>query len=266
MFKYHPLLVEQGLVLPKELQSEKKRIEILKRLKQSGVMLPDNLEYSDVYVESTAKIEPGTWIGPHNYIFGDTVIKAGTAIGPMNVIKDMKIGKRCRIKSFCDLANSEIRDDCTIGSYAHVQDNSQVRNKAEIGKAEVVRSIIGEGTIIKHEAYIGDANVGERCNIGADTKHESKPKTGKRVVVCNYDGRTKHKTIVEDDVFVGSGTKIIARRRIGAKAFIAAHSLITKDVPRGEKLGYLVKCRNGKQIMEPNRVKRDKNGWTILKI
>jgi len=230
MSKNHPLLKELGIEIPKELLDEKKRLKVLRKLKRNGVMLPDNLECSGIYIEDTVKIEPDVWIAPHNFIFGNTIIKRGTSIGPMNTIVD------------------SVLERCTIGSFV-----------------QLVRSHIGEDTTIKHKSYVGDTEMGKRCNVGADSKITSDSDTDDEyLVTCNYDGRNKNKTIIEDDVFVGSGTKIIAPVTIGAKAYIAAKSLVTKDIPRGTKLGCFVVIRGGRQIIEPNRVKRDKNGWTIL--
>lgn len=226
------LLKEFGIEIPQELQDEKKRLEVLRRLERNGVVMPHNLECSGIYIESTVKIEPGVWIAHVNFIFGNTVIKNGTSIGPMNTIVDSVIGERC-----------------TIGSFV-----------------QLVRSRIGEETTIKHKSYVGDTEMGKRCNVGADSKMISDSDTDDEyVVTCNYDGSKKHKTVIEDDVFIGSGTKIIAPRTIGAKAYIAAKSLLTRDIPRGTRLGCLVIIRGGKQIIDPDRVRRTKKGWTIIK-
>ncbi len=230
MIKKHRLIRESNVPFPRELLSEKRRVQILKTLKLKGVVLPDDLRCSDIYIESTVEVEAGAWIAPHNYIFGKSVIRASVAIGPMNTIVDSVVEKGCAIGSFVQL----------------------------------VRSRIGEGTTIRHKSYVGDTEMGKRCNVGADSRMVSDSDTDDTyVVTCNYDGVKKHKTVIEDDVFVGSGVKIIAPRTVGAKAYIASKTLVTEDVPRGTTLGYLVRRKNGKQVME-KRVRKMREGWVIL--
>lgn len=244
MTSHNHLLKEFGTELPRELTDRKKRVRTNKRLIKQGVIIIDP---ENTYIEDIAEIGIGATIWPNVFILGKSKLEKAV-IKPCSVIE-----------------NSTIRKNCRIGPFAHIVGESEIKEGAEVGKTEIVRSIIGSGTITKHESYIGDAEVGKNCNIGADSDIRSKPSAGRRVVTCNYDGNAKYKTIIGDDVFIGSGTKIIAPKRIGSKAFIAAGSLVTKDVPEGKELGYLVISRAGSQIMKPNRVRRDKNGWTILK-
>jgi bifunctional UDP-N-acetylglucosamine pyrophosphorylase/glucosamine-1-phosphate N-acetyltransferase len=120
----------------------------------------------------------------------------------------------------CVIQNSEIASDCTLGPYAHLRPGNKLKRKVKIGNfVEVKKSVIGEGSKVPHLTYVGDATLGERVNIGAGT------------ITCNYDGFAKHQTVIEDEVFVGSNTSLVAPLKIGRGAIVAAGSAITQEVP-----------------------------------
>jgi bifunctional UDP-N-acetylglucosamine pyrophosphorylase/glucosamine-1-phosphate N-acetyltransferase len=107
-----------------------------------------------------------------------------------------------------------------IGPYAHLRPQSRLKRKAKVGNfCEVKKAVIGEGSKVPHLAYIGDTVMGEQVNIGAGT------------ITCNYDGFAKHETVIEDDVFVGSNTNLVAPVTVGKGAIIAAGSTINEEVP-----------------------------------
>jgi bifunctional UDP-N-acetylglucosamine pyrophosphorylase/glucosamine-1-phosphate N-acetyltransferase len=113
-----------------------------------------------------------------------------------------------------------MEDRVEVGPFAHLRPKNLLREGSKIGNfVEVKKSVIGKGTKANHLSYIGDATVGEKVNIGAGT------------ITCNYDGHKKHPTIIEDEVFVGSNTELVAPIKIGRGAIIGAGSTITKDVP-----------------------------------
>jgi bifunctional UDP-N-acetylglucosamine pyrophosphorylase/glucosamine-1-phosphate N-acetyltransferase len=119
----------------------------------------------------------------------------------------------------CVILESEIADLCAIGPYAHLRPESRVRSRAKVGNfVELKKSVIGEGSKVPHLTYVGDAIVGDRVNIGAGT------------ITCNYDGFSKHQTIIEDEVFIGSNVSLVAPVRIGRGAIVAAGSTITSEV------------------------------------
>ena len=118
------------------------------------------------------------------------------------------------------ILESEVGDECVIGPYAHLRPQSRLKRKAKVGNfCEVKKAVIGEGSKVPHLAYIGDTVMGERVNIGAGT------------ITCNYDGFAKHETVIEDDVFVGSNTNLVAPVTVGKGAIIAAGSTINEAVP-----------------------------------
>jgi bifunctional UDP-N-acetylglucosamine pyrophosphorylase/glucosamine-1-phosphate N-acetyltransferase len=123
----------------------------------------------------------------------------------------------------CIIDQSEIGENNDIGPFARIRPETKTLNKAKIGNfVEVKKSVIGEGSKVNHLTYIGDTEMGTDVNIGAGT------------ITCNYDGAFKHKTIIEDGVFVGSDTQLVAPVRISKNTTIGAGSTITKDTPEGE--------------------------------
>jgi len=140
------------------------------------------------------------------YIYDDVEIGRDTVIHPNTTIK----------------SNVVIGEGCEIGPNAYIRENCVLANKVKIGSfVEIKKAIVGEGTKIPHLSYIGDAEIGSKCNIGCGT------------ITCNYDGFNKSKTVIGDNVFVGSNTNLIAPVKVGDESFIAAGSTITDDVPNG---------------------------------
>ena len=119
------------------------------------------------------------------------------------------------------IIDSTLEGNNRIGPYAHLRMNVLIKNSANIGNfVEMKKSVFGEGSKAMHLSYIGDAEIGRKVNIGAGT------------ITCNYDGVHKNKTIIEDNVFIGSGTELIAPVKIGKNAYVAAGSTITSEVPK----------------------------------
>ena len=147
----------------------------------------------------------------------DVEIGAHVVFGP-NVI----IESDSRILPFCYLENCHIKSNCCVGPFAHIRGGSQLEEGAEIGNfVEVKKSMIGKKSKAKHHAYLGDAVVGERVNIGAGT------------ITCNYDGKNKAQTIIKDGAFIGSNVNLIAPITVGAGAYIGAGSTVGKDIEPG---------------------------------
>src|SRR5213075_2236163 len=124
------------------------------------------------------------------------------------------------VKDHCLIVDSDIADDCAIGPFAHLRMNARLAEQVVIGNfVEVKKSSIGRGTKSMHLTYLGDATIGERANIGAGT------------VTCNYDGRQKHQTVIEDEVKIGSDTMLVAPVRVGKGSVTAAGAVVIEDVP-----------------------------------
>lgn len=150
---------------------------------------------------------------------GEVELGDGVRVGPNAVLADARIGAGTQINAFSYLEDARVGSNCTVGPYARLRPGTVLESGAHIGNfVEVKKSHIGAGSKANHLAYIGDAQVGERVNIGAGT------------ITCNYDGTHKHQTIIGDDVFIGSDTQLVAPVTIGARATVAAGTTVTQDV------------------------------------
>lgn len=175
---------------------------------------------SSVFIHPDAKIGMDTVIYPNVHIEGKTIIGQGCTIYPNVRIADSTVGDYVTIKDSTVIESSTIHENATIGPFAHLRPGSIIGPSSKIGNfVEIKKSVIGEGTKASHLSYLGDAEIGKNVNIGAGT------------ITCNYDGKEKHKTIIEDNVFVGSDTQLIAPVRVGKGAYVGAGSTITKNVP-----------------------------------
>lgn len=172
------------------------------------------------YVDEGVMLGKDVVLSPGCILQGTTVIGDGSVIGPYSRIIDTRIGAGVEVLDGCVIEESEIEDGCHVGPFAHIRPATILRKNARIGNfVEVKKSEIGEGSKANHLTYIGDAVLGKKVNIGAGT------------ITCNYDGVHKHKTVIEDDVFVGSDTQLVAPVTVGRGALIAAGTTVTRDVP-----------------------------------
>ncbi|MEW6314209.1 MAG: bifunctional UDP-N-acetylglucosamine diphosphorylase/glucosamine-1-phosphate N-acetyltransferase GlmU [Pseudomonadota bacterium] len=159
-----------------------------------------------------------------NCVFsGKVSLGNGVQIGANCVLHNVTVGKGTRIAPFSHIEDAAIGTDCRVGPYARIRPGTRLADEAHIGNfVEVKNSVIGQGSKANHLSYVGDAEVGANVNIGAGT------------ITCNYDGANKHKTVIEDDVFIGSDTQLVAPVTVGKGATIGAGSTVTKDAPAGE--------------------------------
>lgn len=154
---------------------------------------------------------------------GDVYLGNGARVGAYSIIKNTRIGANTYIEPYSHIDQVNIGDNCRIGPYARLRPGSKLHNEVHIGNfVEVKNSEIATSSKANHLSYIGDSSVGSHVNIGAGT------------ITCNYDGANKHRTIIEDDVFIGSNTQLVAPVKIGRGATIGAGSTITSDAPKGE--------------------------------
>lgn len=154
---------------------------------------------------------------------GNVELSQGVHIGPNCVIKDSKIGARAVIHAFTHIEQANVGSLAIIGPYARLRPGTEILEKAHVGNfVEIKNSQIGVGSKANHLSYVGDATVGSRVNIGAGT------------ITCNYDGVNKHRTIIEDDAFIGSDTQLVAPVTVGKGATLGAGTTLTKDAPAGQ--------------------------------
>ncbi len=191
--------------------------KVLSRCFDNGVSVIDK---ASVFVSPDAEIGSDTLLYPNVYIEGKTVIGSGCTIYPNTRIVSSIIGNNVIIKDSTVIESSTIKDKAVIGPFAHIRPDSKIGSLSKIGNfVEIKKSVIGDNSKASHLTYLGDAVIGSNVNIGAGT------------ITCNYDGQKKHKTVIEDDVFIGSDTQLIAPLKVGKGAYIGAGSTITKDVP-----------------------------------
>ena len=154
---------------------------------------------------------------------GDVVLGDRVQVGAYSVIRNAKISQGTQIAPYSHIDSSEVGANCHIGPYARLRPGSKLHDDAHVGNfVEIKNSEIGKGSKANHLSYIGDSTVGSKVNIGAGT------------ITCNYDGANKHRTIIEDDAFIGSDTQLVAPVTVGKGATIGAGSTITKNAPAGE--------------------------------
>ncbi|KVE24127.1 bifunctional N-acetylglucosamine-1-phosphate uridyltransferase/glucosamine-1-phosphate acetyltransferase [Burkholderia vietnamiensis] len=158
-----------------------------------------------------------------NCVFeGDVTLADDVAVGPNCVIRNASIGAGTRIDAFTHIDGAQLGANTVIGPYARLRPGAQLADEAHVGNfVEVKNAVIGHGSKANHLTYIGDADIGARVNIGAGT------------ITCNYDGANKFRTVIEDDVFVGSDTQLVAPVRVGRGVTIAAGTTVWKDVAEG---------------------------------
>jgi len=194
--------------------------EIARNLLSNGVSLADPARL-DVRGKLTCGQDVSIDIG---CVFeGAVSLAAGVKVGPNCVLRNTQVGKGVVIQAFSHLDGAMIGDDCIIGPYARIRPGANLANNVHIGNfVEIKNSHLGAESKANHLAYVGDAIVGKRVNIGAGT------------ITCNYDGVNKHQTIIEDDVFIGSDTQLVAPVKVGRGATLGAGTTLTKDAPANQ--------------------------------
>lgn len=194
------------------------RRKILRRHGEAGVTL---LDINSITIGPDVEIGQDSVIHPNTVIEGRTSIGAGSAIGPNSWIKDSVVGPRCRV-FMSHLDQAKMAEGSRCGPFANLRPGADLQEEVKVGNfVEIKNAVIGSATSISHLTYIGDARVGSRSNIGAGT------------ITCNYDGFDKFMTEIGDDCFVGSNSTLVAPVKIEDGSFIAAGSVVTRDVPSG---------------------------------
>jgi bifunctional UDP-N-acetylglucosamine pyrophosphorylase/glucosamine-1-phosphate N-acetyltransferase len=183
----------------------------------SGVSLVDP---DQSYIDHGVLIGADTVVCPNCSISGATVIGSGCTIENGVSIKDCTIGDNCHIKASSVLENSELHKNVTVGPMAHLRPGTVLRDHVKIGNfVETKKIVMGKGSKASHLTYLGDAEIGSNVNIGCGT------------ITCNYDGVSKHRTVIGDDVFIGSDVQLVAPVTVGRNSLVAAGTTVTVNVP-----------------------------------
>ncbi len=176
------------------------------------------MDPASTYIDVDVKIGRDTVLMPNTYLYGQIEIGEGNRIGPNTIIRDSKIGNRCKVLASV-LEGALLDDDVDIGPFARLRKGAHLGNHVHMGNfGEVKDSYLAEGVKMGHFSYIGNAQIGANTNIGAGT------------ITCNYDGDEKHATEIGEDVFIGSDTMLVAPLKIGSGARTGAGSVVTKNV------------------------------------
>lgn len=216
------------------------RLDECARLVAAGVDIVDPMT---TYVEPGVEIGEGTVIYPNTTISGETIIGRRCRIGPNSVIVDSRIGDEVVVFASV-LEDAAVESGVDIGPFSHLRPGAYVEEDVHIGNfVEVKNSRLGRGTRAGHFSYVGDAKVGADVNIGAGT------------VTCNYDGKTKHETVIGDGAFVGSDTMLVAPVKLGRRASTGAGSVVTEDVPDGVRVAG-VPAKAVKPASSQNKVRK----------
>jgi bifunctional UDP-N-acetylglucosamine pyrophosphorylase/glucosamine-1-phosphate N-acetyltransferase len=189
------------------------------RLLESGVTLADPAR---IDVRGTLECGRDVHIDVNCVFEGRVKLGDGVRVGPCCMLRDTEIGAGTEVKPFSLIEEATIGANARIGPYARIRPGTELADDVHIGNfVEVKASRVGRGSKANHLAYVGDSTVGADVNIGAGT------------ITCNYDGAAKHRTVIEDDVHIGSDVQLIAPVTVGKGATIAAGATITEDVPPG---------------------------------
>jgi bifunctional UDP-N-acetylglucosamine pyrophosphorylase/glucosamine-1-phosphate N-acetyltransferase len=213
-------------------------------LMEAGVTIEDP---ATTYVDRSVSIAADTILHPGVSLEGRTTIGAGCEIHSGARIVDSRIGDRVTILNHCVITGSTIANDVSIGPFAHLRPESDVRDHAKVGNfVELKRTVLGPRSKANHLSYLGDATIGQNVNVGAGT------------ITCNYDGVTKSQTVIEDGAFIGSDTQLVAPVTIKQGAYVGSGTTIREDVPAGALAVSAGKQRNIEHWVEQKKKSRAK--------
>lgn len=178
------------------------------------------IDEKTTYISPEAQIADSAVIYPNNTIMGETVIGENTVIMPNCIIDNCKIGNNVKITASV-MEGAVIADGTTVGPFAYLRKGADIGSECRVGDfVEIKNARIGDGTKVAHLTYVGDCELGKKCNIGCG------------VVFVNYDGKKKHRTTVGDGCFIGSNCNVIAPVDIADGSYIAAGTTVTESTPK----------------------------------
>ncbi len=208
----------------------------VKELRSNGVIFKDS---DSVYIEDDVDIQKGSIIHPNVFLYGTTKIAQEVSVEPGVIILNSLIEKGALIKAYSYIENAIVGEGSFVGPFARLRPQAELGENTKVGNfVEIKKSVLKKGSKVSHLSYVGDAEIGERANIGCG------------FITCNYDGVKKHRTIIGDDCFIGSDCQTIAPVEIEADSFVAAGSTITKSMPEGS-----FAIARSKQVTKEGRAK-----------
>lgn len=221
-----------GVNDPKDLAiaAATRRRKIAEDLARSGVRLAD---LDTVYVDVDCEVEPGASLGANVHLRGRCIVRTGARIDVGCVLTDVIVETGAMLLPYTVATDSTIGPEAQVGPFAHLRPQSELGPKSKVGNfSETKKTKLGEGSKVNHLSYVGDGVIGKNVNIGAGT------------IFCNYDGGRKHVTTLEDDVFIGSDSQLVAPVTVKRGAYIASGTTVTRDVPEDSLAVARVKQEN----------------------
>ena len=204
-------------------QAELERLwqhELARRQLEAGVTIADPSRFD---LRGTLQCGQDVFIDVGCVFEGRVVLADGVRIGAHCVLRNVTLGRATQVEPFSHLDQAQVGAEAHIGPYARLRPGAKLADGTHVGNfVEIKNTTLGKGSKANHLAYVGDADVGERVNIGAGT------------ITCNYDGANKHRTVIEDDAFIGSDTQLVAPVRVGKGATLGAGTTLTRDAPAGQ--------------------------------
>jgi bifunctional UDP-N-acetylglucosamine pyrophosphorylase/glucosamine-1-phosphate N-acetyltransferase len=223
------------------------QIEKLLRLRKAEALMREGVTVVNpevTYIDPDVEVGQDTVIEPGACLLGRTRLGRDCHIQCYCTIIDSTISDRVTVRPCSVIADSEIASGASLGPFARLREGAMIGENARIGNfVEVKKSRVGRGSKAQHLTYLGNATLGEKVNVGAGT------------ITCNFDGVKKNPTVIEDDVFIGSGNMLVAPVRIGQGSYTAAGSTITEDVPPGS-----LAIARGRQTTKEGWVKEPRQG------
>lgn len=213
------------------------RIRKIRSLARSGVTIYDP---DTTWIDLDVRIGRDTTIYPSVILEGQTVIGERCTLHPFVHLCHARLGNGAKILTSTLIEECTVEENAQVGPFSHLRPKTVIKDGAKVGNfVEMKNTIFGRGSKAMHLTYLGDSEIKENVNIGAGT------------ITCNYDGRKKYRTFIDDEAFIGSGTELIAPVKIGKKAYIGAGSTINKDVSPGA-----LAVSRSKQVEKPGWVKK----------
>ncbi len=193
------------------------RRRIAEDFARRGVGIAD---LDSVHLDLASEIEPGAYIGPNVHLRGHCIVREGAFIDAGCILTDTTVEPHAVLFPYTVATESTIGSGAQVGPFVHLRPQTELGPRSKVGNfSETKKTKLGEGSKVNHLSYVGDGLIGRDVNIGAGT------------IFCNYDGEQKHTTVLEDEVFIGSDSQLIAPVTIKRGAYVASGSTITKDVP-----------------------------------
>jgi bifunctional UDP-N-acetylglucosamine pyrophosphorylase/glucosamine-1-phosphate N-acetyltransferase len=195
----------------------RRRGRIAEALAKDGVAITD---LDTLYVDADCEVEAGASLGAQVHLRGKCVVRQGASIDVGCVLTNVVVEANALVLPYTVATDSTIGEGASVGPFSHLRPQSQLGPRSKVGNfSETKKTTLGEGSKVNHLAYVGDGIIGKGVNIGAGT------------IFCNYDGERKHTTVIGDDVFIGSGSQLVAPIKVGRGAYIASGTTVTHDVP-----------------------------------